>query len=83
MFMKISNKADVDFQYYKLLGKKCKIYTNKDFFLTGNIFSIDKFFNFLVYNCFMVETTTLMVFVKYSMLHFVRGESILYITNIN
>lgn len=81
--MTISNEVEIGFQYSKLLGKKCKIYINKDFFLTGNIFSIDKFFNFLVYKCFMFETTTLMVFVKYSVLHFVRGECILYITTIN
>ena len=81
--MTIYNEAGIGFQYSKLLGKKCKIYINKDFFLTGNIFSIDKFFNFLVYNCFTFQTTALMVFVKYSMLHFVRGECILYITNIN
>ena len=40
----------------QFLGRKCKIFLNKDYILIGYILSMDNFFNFLVYKSFISKT---------------------------
>jgi len=72
-------KHDVKRTLSTVIGKKCKIFLKQDYIVTGNIYSIDNFFNFLIYNSSIIKVNKKTRFTKCSFLRFIRGEIILYI----
>lgn len=66
-----------------ILRKKCKIFIKNDYIITGFIYSIDKFCNFLVYNSYISKINKKNIQYNYSYLRFIRGETILYVMILN
>jgi small nuclear ribonucleoprotein (snRNP)-like protein len=79
--MKISDKK-LEIQKIKshlIVGKKCKIFLKQDYIIKGFIYSIDKFFNFLIHSSYIFKFNKKNIFSNYFFLRFVRGENIIYI----
>jgi hypothetical protein len=72
-------KKNVVLKKFLFLGRKCKIFIHNNFAIVGFIFSIDNFFNFLVYDCCNFKKEKKKNFSKYYSFRFIRGDYILFI----
>lgn len=70
---------DIQHTLSNIIGKECKIFIKQDYVITGIIYSIDNFFNFLIYDSSIIKVNKESRFNKCSFLRFIRGEVILYI----
>jgi len=77
---KPKNKADhINPSLLKMLGKKCKIFIKQNYIINGTIYSIDNFFNLLVFDSYVNNSYENLNLRNYSSLRFIRGENILLI----
>lgn len=63
----------------QIIGKKCKIFIKQNYIVIGKIYSIDNYFNFLVYDTYICKSYKNIILSDYSTLRFIRGENILVI----
>ena len=77
---KLNNKTNQIAPYLlKTLGKKCKIFIKQNYIINGTIYSIDNFFNLLVFDSYINKSHENFKLQNYSSLRFIRGENILLI----
>jgi|NorSeaMetagenome_1021524.scaffolds.fasta_scaffold08171_2 hypothetical protein len=72
------NGKNVILRWFSGLGRKCKIFINNNYVITGYVFSTDNFFNFLVYDSYISKNQKKNCSKFYSF-RFIRGEHIIYI----
>lgn len=76
----IQKKGSRQINLSMIIGKNCKIYINQDYIIVGVIYSIDNFYNILLYNSYIIKLDKEFNLTKHSLLRFIRGEAIRYIT---
>lgn len=78
-FCFLLEKDKATFRPSMLLGKKCKILVHPNYIIEGVIYSVDRFFNLLIYNFSTIPVNRNSLARKNSFLKYIRGEFILFI----
>jgi hypothetical protein len=82
--MKIrENDRNLIMKKFLFMGRKCKIFIHNNFIIIGFIFSMDNFFNFLVYDSCIFKKDKKKNFSKFYSFRFIRGDCILFIKFLN
>lgn len=75
----IEKNKNVILKKFLFLGRKCKIFIHNNFIIIGFIFSMDNFFNFLVYDSCILKKDKKKNFLKFHSFRFIRGDYILFL----